>query len=100
VQELRGPDLPSWFVITFPSWLGLNLNLQWSRLGRPVYLVDKNPTQLIRARQEIEQLRTNAPSLADLTQWGEVISSPANDLTASLSKSWLVVEVSWVGTGG
>ncbi|KAJ5988014.1 hypothetical protein N7481_003224 [Penicillium waksmanii] len=71
---------------------GTRLAFMWSRLGRPVYLVDKNPTQLIRARQEIEQLRTNTPSLAEPTQWGEVICSPANDLTASLSKSWLVVE--------
>jgi hypothetical protein len=96
VQERKGPDLPLWFVINFHFQLrGLNKNLQWSRLGRPVYLVDKNPTQLTQARQEIEQLRNNAPSPAGSTprQWGEVIFSPANKLTTSLSKSWLVIEV-------
>ncbi|PYH91245.1 NAD(P)-binding protein, partial [Aspergillus ellipticus CBS 707.79] len=89
------PGLLSAVTLLGAGTQGTRLAFMWSRLGKPVYLVDKNPAQLTQARQEIEQLRQkNRPLLAAdaPSPWGEVVCSPANELTASVSKSWLVVE--------
>ncbi|CAK7236112.1 hypothetical protein SEUCBS140593_009508 [Sporothrix eucalyptigena] len=69
----------------------------WSRCGRPVHLVDKNPAQLERASREIQKLRQAWP-LASLpgdrsnTEWGIATMTSLDDLEGAMKKSWLAIE--------
>lgn len=76
----------------------LTSNVQWSRCGRPVHLVDKNPEQLDRAANEIQRLRKAWP-LASLpgdrggnTNWGTATFTPPEKLEAAVQQSWLAIE--------
>ncbi|KIW41467.1 uncharacterized protein PV06_07022 [Exophiala oligosperma] len=72
---------------------GTRLAFMWTRKGRPVYLVDQNEQQLLRARKGIDDLRSQLQSLwATSTHWGEVITTPPKELEQAASKSWLVLE--------
>ncbi|KAJ9648338.1 hypothetical protein H2199_001192 [Coniosporium tulheliwenetii] len=63
----------------------------WSRLGRPVYLVDRDDQQLLRAKEYIEKLRAES-QVPSLGRWGQIITSPSQDLPKAVSDSWLLVE--------
>jgi hypothetical protein len=69
--------------------------LQWSRLGRPVYLVDQNEKQLSRAWDDIQTLRRKNLDIArKVDRWGSIITSPsAKGLEPAVANSWLMMEV-------
>ncbi|RAL05881.1 NAD(P)-binding protein [Aspergillus ibericus CBS 121593] len=67
---------------------GSRLAYMWSRLGRPVYLVDKTPTQLNLALATVQRLRASNPP----SEEGKVISLTADDLDKALHNSWLAIE--------
>lgn len=69
---------------------------KWSRLGRPVYLVDQKPDQLAAAWTDIQEFRRSEEadrSNKDECHWGAVSRTLASDWNEALSNSWLVVEV-------
>ncbi|CAK7234099.1 hypothetical protein SCUCBS95973_008820 [Sporothrix curviconia] len=69
----------------------------WSRCGRPVHIVDRNPLQLERASAQIQKLRQTWP-LGSLpgdrtnTAWGAFAVSSPDGLADSLGQSWLAIE--------
>ncbi|PYI06571.1 3-hydroxyacyl-CoA dehydrogenase [Aspergillus sclerotiicarbonarius CBS 121057] len=67
---------------------GSRLAYMWSRLGRPVYLVDKTPTQLNLALATVQRLRASNPP----SEQGKVISLTADNLDKALHNSWLAIE--------
>ncbi|KAL1989087.1 hypothetical protein VTN96DRAFT_5850 [Rasamsonia emersonii] len=75
---------------------GRRLAFMWSRLGRPVYLVDQNEKQLSRAWDEIQVLRRskeNADIARSVQKWGSIITStPPQGLQPAIANSWLLVE--------
>ncbi|KAL1963348.1 hypothetical protein VTN77DRAFT_8469 [Rasamsonia byssochlamydoides] len=73
---------------------GRRLAYMWSRLGRPVHLIDQNEKQLSRAWDEIQALRLNNVEIArKVDRWGSIItSSPQKGLEHAVSNSWLLVE--------
>ncbi|PWY77050.1 NAD(P)-binding protein [Aspergillus heteromorphus CBS 117.55] len=85
------PGLLSAVTLLGAGTQGTRLAFMWSRLGKPVYLVDKNPAQLTQAKREIDVLRKSAVA-GPPSQWGDIICAPANELSTSVAKSWLVVE--------
>ncbi|RAK80659.1 3-hydroxyacyl-CoA dehydrogenase family protein [Aspergillus fijiensis CBS 313.89] len=68
---------------------GSRLAYMWSRLGRPVYIVDKNSNQLSQASSTIEKLRRKESSPSE---HGPIIELIAADLDKALRESWLVIE--------
>lgn len=64
---------------------------QWSKLGRPVHLIDKSEQQLQRAQSYIQELRES--SSVGSQGWGPVKSFNADRIDEAVSSSWLVVEV-------
>ncbi|OOF97879.1 hypothetical protein ASPCADRAFT_2948 [Aspergillus carbonarius ITEM 5010] len=67
---------------------GSRLAYLWSRIGRPVYLVDKSPTQLGLALATVQRLRASNPP----SEPGQVISLTADNLDKALHNSWLAIE--------
>ncbi|OJK03831.1 hypothetical protein ASPACDRAFT_111930 [Aspergillus aculeatus ATCC 16872] len=68
---------------------GSRLAYMWSRLGRPVYIVDKDSNQLSQASSSIEELRRKESSPSE---HGPIIELIAADLDKALHESWLVIE--------
>lgn len=66
--------------------------MQWSKLGRPVHLIDKSEQQLERAQTYIQGLRESAS--AGSNGWGSVNLFNADRLKEAISSTWLIVEVS------
>ncbi|KAH8704974.1 3-hydroxyacyl-CoA dehydrogenase [Talaromyces proteolyticus] len=76
---------------------GRRLAFMWTRLGRPVYLIDQNNEQLSRAWTDIQSLRSSKEFeyiSKDFDSWGSVSLTPASssDFKKALRDSWLVVE--------
>lgn len=69
----------------------LTARFQWSKLGRPVYLLDKEKTQLPWAYNELQHIRVRLPT-ADVRS--PVNLATTDKLDMALEHSWLVVEVS------
>ncbi|PWY93624.1 3-hydroxyacyl-CoA dehydrogenase [Aspergillus sclerotioniger CBS 115572] len=67
---------------------GSRLAYMWSRLGRPVYLVDRTPAQLNLALATVERLRASNPP----SEPGQVISLTTDELDKALHNSWLAIE--------
>ncbi|KAJ5216939.1 hypothetical protein N7468_009947 [Penicillium chermesinum] len=67
---------------------------QWSRCGQPVYLIDKNKSQLDRAWKQIQSLRDQGSYLGSdgSGKWGDVIRASSDELKPALAESWLTVE--------
>lgn len=78
---------------------GSRLAFMWTKRGRPVYLIDQNEQQLVRAKKWIESSRaqtqpqTSTPSSPSSSQYGEVITATPKSLSDAASKSWLLLEV-------
>ncbi|RAL08948.1 3-hydroxyacyl-CoA dehydrogenase family protein [Aspergillus homomorphus CBS 101889] len=68
---------------------GSRLAYMWSRLGRPVYLVDKDLDQLSKASDTIEELRNKETSPY---KRGPVHGLTIAELDKALRESWLVIE--------
>ncbi|KAL5366665.1 hypothetical protein BJX96DRAFT_170126 [Aspergillus floccosus] len=66
---------------------GSRLAYMWSRLGRPVYLLDNDKSQLPRARNDLVSLQSRLPAGHDT-----VTVNSTDDLDMALARSWLVVE--------
>ncbi|CAL00704.1 uncharacterized protein An04g02170 [Aspergillus niger] len=62
---------------------------QWSRQGRPVYLVDQSPAQLNLALATIQRLRASNPAGKE----GKITSLTVDDLDPALRDSWLAIEM-------
>lgn len=64
--------------------------MQWSKLGRPVFIIDKDKGQLRRAYATVIKFRgeVKAPE-----GWGTITAGPLESMETALMSSWLVVEV-------
>ncbi|KAJ6171448.1 hypothetical protein N7470_000515 [Penicillium chermesinum] len=74
---------------------GTRLAYMWSRCGQPVYLIDKNKSQLDRAWKQIQSLRDQGSYLGSdgSGKWGDVIRASSDELKPALAESWLTVEL-------
>ncbi|RDL35487.1 Uncharacterized protein BP5553_07418 [Venustampulla echinocandica] len=71
---------------------GTRLAFMWSKLGRPVHLVDQNEKRLQDAVNEIQKLRRDWPVASTLTPFGNIVTFPSLGLIKSIANSWLIVE--------
>ncbi|PYH92363.1 3-hydroxyacyl-CoA dehydrogenase [Aspergillus ellipticus CBS 707.79] len=67
---------------------GSRLAYMWSRLGKPVYLVDRTQNQLTQASAALQNLRAKKPP----SEEGSVIKLTADDMDKALRNSWLAIE--------
>ncbi|PVH75072.1 3-hydroxyacyl-CoA dehydrogenase [Cadophora sp. DSE1049] len=71
---------------------GTRLAFMWSRLGRPVHLVDQDQQRLQGALTDIQKLRRDWPATEASIEWGNVTIYQSPQLAQSVANSWLIVE--------
>ncbi|PWY86120.1 3-hydroxyacyl-CoA dehydrogenase [Aspergillus heteromorphus CBS 117.55] len=67
---------------------GSRLAYMWSRLGKPVYLVDKSSSQLTQASSAVHDMRERNPPERE----GKLIRLDTDNMEKALRNSWLTIE--------